>query len=438
MQLLGLVSLIIYDIFILLYLKKMFPLKRSHWLFYIAAVVFNIIVTVLSFLFLPHQFAVYLMMGSIMLAFHWLFQGNQLQTFFVGCVYMFSLYSSRGIVMSIYAIVLHSSIEDVLQQKPYYQTIFALAVLLSILLSQFIRKVVTPDARARHLLSNKSQLKFVVIYLFIQLVFLTLINDGRFHESSQSWLSSLYLIACVISKLWLMFVLNHTAKVAELFEFELHTRQLQEQLSRQMRHYQSYRRFTESYRAFRHDYKKFMTSLKTLLHSQEYEQAIRMLDSIHDTMQKEVQIHKTYSDNVLLDAILQDAANTCVEKGIRFSAVTHLPDSLSMSELDIVRVFTNIIDNAIEACMKVSDPGRFIEITSSGTPDWAAIEVSNSYNELLLKDGELETTKESKDFHGLGLKIIRQTIEGMGGLTFIETDQEKKIFKIKLCIPKNS
>ncbi|AEG59861.1 sensor histidine kinase [Desulforamulus ruminis] len=438
MQLLGLASLIIYDVFVLLYFKKMFPPKRSHWLFYLAAVAINIGIAIPSYLLLDHRFAVYLIMGSIMLAFHLLFYGNWLQILYAGSLYMFSLYSSRGIIFSIYAFVLHTSIKDVLQQETYYITIFALAVLLSILFSLFIRKVIVPDTSARHLLYNKEQLRFVVVYLFIQLVFLTLINDGRFHdEIRQSWLSSLYLISCIISKLWLL-VLYHTTKVSELLEYELHTRQLQEQLSRQMRHYQSYRKFTESYRAFRHDYKSMMTSMKTLLYSQEYEKAARMLDDIHDTMQRDVLVHKAYSNNVLLDAILQDAANTCEEKSIRFSAVAHLPENISITDLDIVRIFSNVINNAIEACNKVSGPEPFIEITSSGNPDWATIEVSNSFNELLWKDGELETTKESKDFHGFGLRIIKETIEGLGGLIFIEADQEKRIFKIKLCIPKAS
>ena len=105
-----------------------------------------------------------------------------------------------------------------------------------------------------------------------------------------------------------------------------------------------------------------------------------MLDDIHDTMQRDVLVHKAYSNNVLLDAILQDAANTCEEKSIRFSAVAHLPENISITDLDIVRIFSNVINNAIEACNKVSGPEPFIEITSSGNPDWATIEVSNSFN----------------------------------------------------------
>ncbi|MEG6523439.1 sensor histidine kinase [Desulfotomaculum sp. 1211_IL3151] len=440
MQLLGFVSLIIYDIFILYYFRMMFPEKRSHWFYYAgAAVVINMGVTIPSYLFLDHRFAVFLMMGSMMLAFQLLFHGNRIQILYAGSIYIFSLYSSKGIIFSIYSMVLHSSIKDVLQHELYYETIFALAVLLSILTSLFIRKVVLPDEKARHLLHNRGQLRFVVIYLIFELVFLMLINDGRYHdEISQSWLSSLYLGACVIGKLWLMFVFNHTSKATESLEYELHTRKLQEQLSRQMRHYQSYQKYTESFRVFRHDYVKLMTSVKILMRNQDFEKAARMLDEIHDTMQRDVLVHKTYSDNIILDAILQDEANSCEEKGIRFSAVTHLPENI-MKELDIVRVFSNIIDNAIDACNKLSGPDRYIEITSDANEDWITIEVSNSFNgDLNMVNDMPETTKEDKDFHGLGLRIVTETIEGLGGLVFIEPDQIKKIFRIRLCIPKAS
>lgn len=92
--------------------------------------------------------------------------------------------------------------------------------------------------------------------------------------------------------------------MSELLEYELHTKRLQEQLDRQVSHYKSYKKFTESYRIFKHDYKDMMSTVKTLIKNKENEKAVNLLDEIHDTMQKNVQMHKTYSDNVLLDAIL--------------------------------------------------------------------------------------------------------------------------------------
>lgn len=438
MQILSLVSLIIYTVFMLLYFKKLLQPKRTHWLFYVSAVALHTGIAIPAYILLDHRFVPYFMIGAMMLAVNLLFYGNWIQRLYVGGIYMFSLYCSRGVVIAIYSIALNSGFQDVLRNETHYNTIFALSVLISILTTLFIRKVILPDERARHLLNNRGQLRFVVICLLSQFIFLMFINNGRYYEEIRElWYSYLCLISCVISNLWLLFVLDHTAKVSELLEYELHTRQLKEQLSRQLRHYQSYSKFTESYRVFKHDYKNLMTSVKTLIGKHEYEKAVRMIDNIHDTMQKNIQIHKDYSDNILLDAILQEAANACEEKNIHFSAVAHLPKNVPFKELDIVRIFTNIMNNAIEACGKVAVGERFIKITSRGNKNWAYIEISNSFNgELLLKDGIPETTKNNKDFHGLGLRIIKETVEGLGGLLSIESDPEKRIFSIKLCIPK--
>ena len=436
---LSLTSLIIYDVYNFQRYKKLLPVKREHWIYNIIAIAINVTITAVAYTLFDPRIAVYFLFISFMLSFNLLFIGTTAQILYAGSIYTFSLYSVRGIIFSIYSLVTHTSIKNVLQQKNYDEIIFLLTVLFLIFYNVLIRKIYFPEKRIKCLLRNQSQLKFVDIYLFFQWMFLTLINDGRYHDDiRQLWFSSLYLGSCILSNLWLQVILIHAARISELFEYELFTHQLQEQLSRQMRHYQSYRKYTESYRAFRHDYEKLMASLKSLLRRQKYNKAIKMLDDIHDTMQKSVQVHKNYSDNMILDAILQDTADACEEKNIRFQAHAHLPESVLMTDLDIIRVFSNITDNAIEACNKVSDSQRFIELSSNSTQDWTIIEVSNSFEgDLLIVGDNLSTTKEDKDFHGLGLQIIRETIEGMGGLVFIEPDSDKKIFKIKVCIPKN-
>ncbi len=436
---LSVASLIIYDVFNLQRYKKLFPAKRDDWIYYIIAIAINVTISAAANIVFDSRIAVYFVFLSFMLSFHLVFIGTPTQILYAGSIYTFSLYSIRGVIFSIYSLVLHISIKDVLQHKSYDETITLLAVLFLIIYNVLIRKNFLPEQKIKCLLRNNGQLKFVVLYLFFQWLFLTLINDGRFYDDiRQYWFSSLYLGSCIISNLWLHVILFHASKISDLFEYEIFTHQLQEQLSRQMRHYQSYRKYTESYRAFRHDYEKLMTSIKTLLRRKEYNKAIQMLDDIHDTMQQSVRVHNNYSDNMLLDAILQDAADVCEEKNIRFLAHAHLPESVPMADLDIIRVFTNITNNAIEACNKISDSERFIEVTSNSTQNWTIIEISNSFNgDLLIVGEDLKTTKEDKDFHGLGLQIIRETIEEMGGLVFTEPDSEKRIFKIKVCIPKN-
>lgn len=437
MKLLRLIALILYSIFILVYFKKVLLPKKQDIQFYLAPIVINLMIAVPSYFLLDERMAIYPLMAAMMLITFLLFHCNWVQVLFVGVFYMFTLYSSLGVIVSLHSMILHVSINQVIQ-KDVHEVVFIQAVLLSISLILFFRNVVLSDARIKHLFNNKGQLKFIVGYLCIQLVYLTLINDGLFREVNQSWFSSLYLLSCIISKLWFMFVVNHTARVTELLDFELHTHQLREQLSRQVRHYQAYQRFTESFQIFRHDYEQFMAITKSLLSKQEYHKAEQMLDTMQDCMEKEISIHKTYSNNVILDAILQDAANLSNEKGIDFNAYIHLSEKVTISDLNLVRIFSNLIENAIEACEKVTDSNGFIEINSKQTDVWQVIEVVNSNtSKLVMRNGVPQTTKPDKDYHGFGFMIVKTTIEELGGQAFIEQDSSKQTFKLTLCIPKH-
>lgn len=430
-------SFIIYDIYILQYFKRMFYTRYEGFFYYLAAILFNLTVTISAYLNLDHRIAVFLMMISVILIIFFLFNVNLLQMIYAGSLYIFSIYSSRGIICSLYSIFLKQSIFKVLSDPIYYSCIFILSVYLSLLIFYITRKMAVPDYKARHALNNMEQLQFVVVYLIFQLMFLMLVNDGRYYETVPLWYTYLYLWACVSGKLYLEFAFHHSARVSELLEHELNINKLKEQLSRQLRHYQSYSRFTKSFKIFRHDYEKLMGSVKLLLNQKEYDKAAKMLDDIQVTMKKNVLVHKTYSDHVLLDSILQDAANTCQDLKIQFTACACLPSDISASEMDVVCIFSNMVDNAIEACSNLKEENRFIEISSQGTREWVIIEMVNSFDgKLIQSGGEFKTRKNNKISHGFGLQIIRRTTENLGGLLYLEPEVEKRIFKIKVCLPR--
>lgn len=434
MEILGFSFFIMYNIFLLCYFRKIFIKKRSTIISYSIAIIVNILTVKLAWILFDQRYIIYFMMISMMISVYVLFYVTKVQLLFAGIFYTFSLYSSTGIVFSVYSIVLNTTIQNVLINQS--DSIFMWAVIVSIGMSCVFNKIITPDSMERHLLNNREQLKFVVIYMFIQMIFITLINDGRFRSVNQLWFSYLYLISCIISKLGLIFVINHTAKVSKLLEYEIYTQQLKKQLSSQIRHYNSYRKFTDSYREFKHDYQKLMNSIRILINNHEYEKVLKMLEDIDEGANREIFVHKTYSNNVLLDAVFQDTADICVGKQILFSADVNFPKNIALSEIDTVKVFANLMDNAIEACDKIDYKKKYIDVKSMRTNEWIIVEIENSFDGKLKKEnGQLKTTKINQAFHGLGLRIVMETIENLGGLVSIEPNHNNKIFKIRLCIP---
>lgn len=71
--------------------------------------------------------------------------------------------------------------------------------------------------------------------------------------------------------------------------------------------------------------------------------------------------------------------------------------------------------------------------------DWLTVELSNSYSgEVKLRNGIPESTKDNKDFHGIGLSVVTEIVETLGGMTSIDVDQEKKVFTVSLLFPPNT
>lgn len=437
LMLVGFASIGAYAWFFIHYMDEIFERSRVHPLWTWAGTLFSLSAYAVVILMEFHQLGLLLMMAGMLLTTRFMYRMNRVQRLYASTVYVFAVYSSRGIIVSIFAIVQHESIGQVLS-GPYYYPILTLSVLLSLTLNRLLRLKLAPDDLAKHLVNNSSQLLIVSIFLLTQTFYLLLINNGRFLSLSEHyWFSVLYIASCLISKAGFVVIIYHTLKVSLLLHYERQTFILQEQLTRQVNHYQSYQEFTKSFRNFKHDYIHMMGSVKTFLNAGEQEKAVQLMDDIYDTMQKTVHIHKTYSNHVMLDAVLQDAANACKCAKIVFSATLHLPERLPLSDLGMIRLFTNLLSNGVEACAGMEPTAdRFLHVNGFTLDEWIYVEVTNSFNGHLKQiNGKLATTKSNGEFHGMGLTIVADIVRSVGGFILIEPDFSKFRFVVKLHIP---
>lgn len=101
-----------------------------------------------------------------------------------------------------------------------------------------------------------------------------------------------------------------------------------------------------------------------------------------------------------------------------------------MSDLDITALFANIWDNAIEASRKTEE--RIISFEISKVNGFILINEKNSFNgELKKHNGKILSSK--KNHEGVGLSIIKSTVDKYKGLLISNT--EDKTFSIEITIP---
>lgn len=427
----------IYSVFLLLWYRAVLPGRRRQRLCLCLSAALCTAVFLLSVVFNLYRTGLFLLLGTAMLACRLSFDASALQAFYFSTFYVLSIYSSRGILAAAFSLLKRESIHTVFQNPLHYSLILLFAAFFSILIL-LLRSSQTSLDNKRELLRSPAQVKFVSVIRFILLIYMMLVDDGRYHGVSFLWFSTMYLLSFALVKILMLFVENHALRASALLSSERNTRQLEQQLARQMRHYQTYQKYVGAFRTLQHDFQHLMTPVRALIRGNEAAKACSLLDEMDAELKKCSVLEHTFSDHIIADAILLDAAEQCEALQIRFQAAMPLPKSVSMADLDLVRLFTNVINNAVEACCKVPVPQRFFQINSACIEGWITIEAVNSYDGLVSSRGEAPpTSKPDRALHGQGLGIVRRIVEAQGGVLLIEADPVKKRFALQIHLPQN-
>ena len=95
---------------------------------------------------------------------------------------------------------------------------------------------------------------------------------------------------------------------------------------------------------------------------------------------------------------------------------------MNINEDDMVIIFGNLLDNAIEACQRESEK-KYIDLKVFYESGCIMINVINSYDSVINEsDGEYITRKENKELHGLGIKSVKKTVNKYNGIMEISSE----------------
>ena len=179
-------------------------------------------------------------------------------------------------------------------------------------------------------------------------------------------------------------------------------------------------------RGLKHEMRGHLTNIKGLAQSGEYaslEDYIAKMDESMSGFELTLQ-----TGNPVTDVIVNDIRRRSLDLGIRFQAEFHYPDPGAYDAFDVGIILQNLLQNALEACEKVSEGERFIVLTGKRKGRFFLIEVKNSFSGEVVfgQDGLPVTTKqEDAPMHGIGLANVRREAEKyMGELELKAVQQE--------------
>lgn len=182
----------------------------------------------------------------------------------------------------------------------------------------------------------------------------------------------------------------------------------------------------EKFRIERHDIRHKLQAIESLAKSGEYE---KLLDYINecDKSISETKV-KHYCSNTVLDAVLSSYIHKAENKVIKVSTSIELPDYLPVNESELATVFANAIENAINACSRLPEQKRFINIKTLVSPQFM-VQISNSFDGEIILNEEGIPQNIKKD-HGFGIRSIIAFCEKNNVYYEFKTDAEEFIFRI--------
>lgn len=129
--------------------------------------------------------------------------------------------------------------------------------------------------------------------------------------------------------------------------------------------------------------------------------------------------------NSTIDALLYNKLLLAQSLHIETSCQVSLEEELPFNTIDLVSVFTNLIDNAIEANKAFPIEKRFMRIDCFHRLGYLVIKITNpKYSNKVIDLDHLQTSKPDHDHHGYGLQIVSRICALHEGSLHLQDDSE--------------
>jgi sensor histidine kinase regulating citrate/malate metabolism len=190
------------------------------------------------------------------------------------------------------------------------------------------------------------------------------------------------------------------------------------------------RQLHQNTRKLKHDMRNHLMVMASYINSGDYENAKNYVSEILDKLNAV----KSYVEtgNPLLNHILNDKLELCRREGIDVKVDIGKAAFEKMKGIDFSAVFSNAVDNAIEASR--NEERKEIIISVSEKKGYDVISVKNRISQSILdKNPQLHSTKSDSEKHGFGVTQIKEIVDSYEGMT--DFYEEDSFFIVNMFIP---
>ncbi|MCM1009109.1 MAG: GHKL domain-containing protein [Ruminococcus flavefaciens] len=163
----------------------------------------------------------------------------------------------------------------------------------------------------------------------------------------------------------------------------------------------------------RHDFKDNYSVIYSLFSENKTDKGLKFINNCIDTLaETEVFIN---TDNDIVNAVINTKLSAAKSLGIECTCLS-VKKIDGIEDSDLCRLLSNMLENAVAACMKSRAEHRCINLRISFDEYNYIFNLKNTIDTSVLdKNPALKTTKSDSKLHGFGTKIIQDIAEKYNG-----------------------
>lgn len=307
----------------------------------------------------------------------------------------------------------------------YYFVVFVMEVFLLLVVELFCKIKAGKNVRVSLLPKEIAYTLALIPFASVVSCFLLIEIAGEIMSADTMILCMCVIFSIVVTN-YIVFLMVH--KYTGMAEKRLEEEMIYQEIAYKDEYYQDVEKYQEQIQDIKHDMKNQLTAMYDAVERGER-------DLVRDTLAEmlgDIRLAEDiiYSANPVLNSLLKVKVAKAREKGIEMTVKAFVPKRMSINSGDMGVVYGNLIDNAIEACMKVQKGKRFVDVETKYQEGKLLIVICNSKN--MEANPDFITTKENKRRHGRGIRSVRRVAEQYEGELLLE--DVGAIFKASLLL----
>lgn len=184
----------------------------------------------------------------------------------------------------------------------------------------------------------------------------------------------------------------------------------------------------------RHDIQNQYAYMRAMLDSGDIDGLRNYFDELTSTFAEPLGKVEDYGNHAM-NLIFHMEASKARKSGVTLDVKAATPHKLPFSELDLVKLYTNLIDNALEACVAEEHRDPTIHVTVNVVGEYLFTQIRNpTLKKTGFLDAGMPTTKADTRSHGKGMSIVRGIVRKYDGSIRYVIEDGEFVVEFMLCL----